>query len=252
VIIEMIKGIPFDAPLYEIDEERGIEYRNCKAVTVLFTLKRDLSELLPEGLKSLGNGAVWISHYGFSTLGEYKEFISLIQVEDEVGDRGYYIPYIYVTNDAALAAGRELAGAPKKLAKIELIQELDVIQGILERPAGKRLATVTIKPNTRALGAELIDFVMPKPTHLYSIRHLPPIKGKGGVTQLIKWYAEIYFHVDPRGERVIFTGPASITYDSPSIIDPVHKLEVDAILAALYFEFDMKLGVIDILRELKI
>jgi acetoacetate decarboxylase len=93
---------------------------------------------------------------------------------------------------------------------------------------------------------------MPKPTHLYSIRHLPPIKGKGGVTQLIKWYAEIDFHVDPRGERVIFTGPASITYDSPSIIDPVHKLEVDAILAALYFEFDMKLGVIDILRELKI
>jgi len=244
----MIKGIPFDAPLYEIDEERGIEYRNCKAVTALFTLKSDLSDLIPEGLKSMGNGGVWISHYGFSTVGIYNEYISVIQVEDELGDRGYYIPYIYVTNDSALAAGREIAGAPKKLAKIELMQELDIVQGILERPTGKRLVTVTMKPNIRA--KELIDYILPKPTYLYSVRHLPPIKGKGGVTQLIKWYADIDFHIDPAGERVIFMGPVSITYDSPSVVDPVHKLEIGTILSAIYFEFDMKLGFVDILREL--
>ncbi|MEM4279817.1 MAG: acetoacetate decarboxylase family protein [Archaeoglobaceae archaeon] len=245
----MLKGIPFDSPLYEIDEERGIEYRNCKAITALFTIKSDVSDLIPEGLKSLGNGGVWISHYGFGTVGIYNEYISVIQVEDELGDMGYYIPYIYVTNDAALAAGREIAGAPKKLAKIELTQELDVVQGILERPAGKRLVTFTMKPNIRA--KELIDYVLPKPTYLYSVRHLPPIKGKGGVTQLIKWYADIDFHVDPAGERVIFAGPASVTYDSPSVIDPVHKLEIGTMLSAIYFEFDMKLGFVDILRELR-
>jgi len=244
----MIKGVPFDSPLYEIDEERGIEYRNCKAITVLFRLKKDLSELIPEGLKFLGNGAVWISHYGFSTLGEYKEFISLIQVEDETGDQGYYIPYIYVTNDAALAAGREVAGAPKKLAKIELTQELDLVQGVLERPTGKRLVTVTMKPNTRVRGEEL----MPRPSYLYSVRHLPPIRGKGGTTQLIKWCSEIDLHVDPKGERIAFTGPASVTYDSPSVADPVHKLEIDTVLLALYFEFDMKLKLVDILKELKV
>ncbi|MEM1957329.1 MAG: acetoacetate decarboxylase family protein [Archaeoglobaceae archaeon] len=245
----MLKGIPFDSPLYEIDEDRGIEYRNCKAITALFTIKSDVSDLIPEGLKSLGNGGVWISHYGFSTVGIYNEYISVIQVEDELGDMGYYIPYIYVTNDAALAAGREIAGAPKKLAKIELTQELDVVQGILERPAGKRLVTFTMKPNIRA--KELIDTILPKPTYLYSVRHLPPIKGKGGVTQLIKWYADIDFHVDPAGERVIFAGPASVTYDSPSVIDPVHKLEIGTMLSAIYFEFDMKLGFVDILRELR-
>ncbi|MEM3478221.1 MAG: acetoacetate decarboxylase family protein [Archaeoglobaceae archaeon] len=245
----MLKGIPFDSPLYEIDEERGIEYRNCKAITALFTIKSDVSDLIPEGLKSLGNGGVWISHYGFSTVGIYNEYISVIQVEDELGDMGYYIPYIYVTNDAALAAGREIAGAPKKLAKIELTQELDVVQGILERPAGKRLVTFTMKPNIRA--KELIDTILPKPTYLYSVRHLPPIKGKGGVTQLIKWYADIDFHVDPAGERVIFAGPASVTYDSPSVIDPVHKLEIGTMLSAIYFEFDMKLGFVDILKDLR-
>ncbi len=247
----MLKGVPFDSPLYEVDEDRGIEYRNCEAITAFFTIKGDVSELLPEGLKPYSDpaqGGIWISHYSFSTVGEYYEYLTVIQVEDEQGDMGYYIPYIYVTNDAALAAGRELAGAPKKLAKIELTKELDTVMGILERPAGKRLVTFVTKPNTRAAGT-LIDFILPKPTYLYSVRHLPPIKGKGGVTQLIKWYADIDFHVDPNGERIIFLGPGNVTYDSPSVVDPVHKVGIDSVMMSIYFQFDMKLGVIDILRE---
>ncbi len=247
----MLKGIPFDSPLYEVDEDRGIEYRNCEAITAFFTIKGDVSELLPEGLKPYSDpaqGGIWISHYSFSTVGEYYEYLTVIQVEDEQGDMGYYIPYIYVTNDAALAAGRELAGAPKKLAKIELIRDLDTVMGILERPAGKRLVTFIMKPNARAAGT-LIDFILPKPTYLYSVRHLPPIKGKGGVTQLVKWYADIDFHVDPSGERVIFLGPGNVTYDSPSVVDPVHKVGIESVMMSIYFQFDMKLGVIDILRE---
>ncbi|MBO8179408.1 MAG: acetoacetate decarboxylase family protein [Archaeoglobus sp.] len=247
----MLKGIPLDSPLYEVDEERGIEYRNCEAITGFFTIKNDVEDLLPEGLKPYSKpaqGGIWISHYSFSTVGEYHEYLTVIQVEDEQGDMGYYIPYIYVTNDSALAAGRELAGASKKLASIGLVKELDVVMGYLERPTGKRLVTFVMKPNTRAMG-EMIDFILPKPTYLYSVRHLPPIKGKGGVTQLVKWYADIDFHTDPKGERVIFMGPGNITYDSPSVIDPVHKVEIDAFMTAVYFQFDMKLGFVDILRE---
>jgi len=247
----MLKGIPLDSPLYVVDEERGIEYRGCEAITGFFTVKNDVGDLLPEGLKPYSKpaqGGIWISHYPFSTVGEYHEYLTVIQVEDEQGDMGYYIPYIYVTNDSALAAGRELAGAPKKLANIGLVKELDVVMGYLERPTGKRLVTFVMKPNTRAAG-EMIDLIFPKPTYLYSVRHLPPVKGKGGVTQLVKWYADIDFHTDPRGERVIFTGPGNITYDSPSIIDPVHRVEIDSFMAALYFQFDMKLGFADILRE---
>jgi acetoacetate decarboxylase len=251
-----IKGTPFDSPLYEIDEERGVECRNCKAIAVVFTLKKDPSELVPEGLKPTGNGVVWFAHYGFSTLGEFKEFVSLVQVEDEVGDRGYYMPYGYVTTDAALAASRELTGAPKKLARIELVQELDVVQGILERPAGKRLVTVTLKPTARALGKELVEAFLPKRTYLYSIRNLVLSRSaKGGVTQLTqltKWYIDVDLHVDPRGESVLFTGPASVTYDSPSAIDPVHKLEVDTIISGAYLECDMKINVAEVLKELKV
>ena len=247
----MLKGIPFDSPLYEVDEDRGIEYRNCEAITAFFTIKNDVSELLPDGLRLYSDppqGGIWISHYSFSTLGEYWEFISVVQVEDEHGDMGYYIPYIYVTNDAAMAAGRELAGAPKKLAKIELVKGYDAIQGVLERPDGRRLVTFTMKPSQRAAG-ELIDLVLPKPTYLYSVRHLPPIRGKGGVTQLVKWFADIDFHEDPGGERVIFTGTGSVSYDMPSEIDPVHRIEIDELLLSIYFQFDMKLGFEDIVKE---
>ena len=247
----MLKGIPFDSPLYEVDEDRGIEYRNCEAITAFFTIKNDVSELLPDGLRLYSDppqGGIWISHYSFSTLGEYWEFISVVQVEDENGDMGYYIPYIYVTNDAAMAAGRELAGAPKKLAKIELVKGYDAIQGVLERPDGRRLVTFTMKPSQRAAG-ELIDLVLPKPTYLYSVRHLPPIRGKGGVTQLVKWFADIDFHEDPGGERVIFTGTGSVSYDMPSEIDPVHRIEIDELLLSIYFQFDMKLGFEDIVKE---
>jgi len=247
----MVKGIPFDSPLYEIDEERGIEYIDCEGITAFFTIKNDITSLLPEGLKPYSEpaqGGIWIAHYPFSTVGEYYEYLSVIQVEDNMGEMGYYIPYIYVTNDAALAAGREIAGAPKKLAYIELTKEFDLVQGLLERPRGKRLVTFTLKPSYRA-AEDFISAILPKSTPLLSVRHLPPIKGEAGVTQLIKWYAEIKFHKDSYGEAMIFAGPASITYDSPSIIDPVHNIEIGEILTALYFKFDMKLGVTKVLKN---
>jgi hypothetical protein len=44
-------------------------------------------------------------------------------------------------------------------------------------------------------------------------------------------------------------GPASITYDSPSLSDPVHKLNIDEILAGLYFQFDMKLNIKEVQKD---
>jgi acetoacetate decarboxylase len=148
-----IKGIPFDAPLYQPDKEHGSAFLNCQTVHTVFTIASDVKRLLPKELVPAANpaiGLVTIAHYGFSNFGSYLEQYSAIQVRDPSGDTGYYIPYIYVTsNDAALAAGREGLGAPKKQGHIELIREGDLIQGTLERPTGKRLLTLTVQPNTR-------------------------------------------------------------------------------------------------------
>ncbi len=254
-------SIPFDSALYgsmtspDTPAERiKIEYRNCDCLVALFETTKDVEALIPIGTELFSDppyAGIWISRYSFSTLGEYNEYLSVIQVKDVRGEMGYYIPYIYVTNDSAMAAGRELAGAPKKLAHIEFRKEVDVIQATLERPSGKRLVTFTFKPEERAT-MDLITATLPKPTPLLSVRHLPPIKGGDGLTQLVKWYADIDFHKDPRGREVIWAGSASLRYDSPSVVDPVHKLEIKDIVAALYFQFDMTLGITEVQKEYRI
>src|SRR5512135_3279421 len=114
-----IKGVPFDAPLYEVDRERGWEYWNCEGITVLFTVKGPVTALLPEGLTPAADppvGGVIFNRYGNCTAGPYLEEISILLVRTEGGKTGSYVPYIYVTTDVALAAGREAMGYPKKLA----------------------------------------------------------------------------------------------------------------------------------------
>lgn len=244
-------SIPFDAPLYSFTQDKTIEYWNCEALIGIFQTTPQIEKILPEGLELYSDppqAGFWLSHYSNSTVGPYYEWLSLIMVEDDEGDFGYYIPYIYVTNDAALAAGREAAGAPKKLAKMNIDRELEFINGQIERPEGKRLATINLQPQTRAPMSMLENYLGEK-TFLYSVRHLPPLDGEGGVTQLIKWYAKPKIHKDPEEQEKVWMGPVSFTYDSHSNADPIHKLEIEEILAALYAEFDMSLGFEKILKK---
>lgn len=246
-----VTGIPFDSPLYTVDDE-GVDYIDCEAIRAVFTISSDIRPLLPDGLVPTNDppiGGVNVLRYGFSQIGPYQEEFSFIQVQDPQGECGYYIPYIYVTTDAAMAAGRELLGAPKKLATITLGWQNDVIQGALERPTGKRLITLTVKPDSRidpVMSAALVR----ERTNLYSVRHLSPIAGKGGVTQLIKWYSETTVRQDARGRDIMFAGPTSLTYDSPSVIDPVHKLAVGELIMGGYSRFDLRLGATQILSEM--
>jgi hypothetical protein len=57
------------------------------------------------------------------------------------------------------------------------------------------------------------------------------------------------FHRDARAEEVLFVGQTSLTYDSPSVIDPVHNLAVGQMIMGGFSEFDLKLGATQILSE---
>ncbi|WP_439371771.1 acetoacetate decarboxylase family protein [Bradyrhizobium sp. DASA03120] len=248
-----VKGIPFDAPLYRGSKGRGSAFLGCQAINLVFSVGHEVSSLLPKGLVPVANPSiaiVGVASYPSSTVGPYLECYSGIQVRDPGGETGFYIPYIYVTtNDAALASGREVLGAPKKLAHITLIREAGLIQGTLERPAGKRLLTLTAQPDERMSSSSQQMFSAR--TYFYSVRHLPPIneRGKGAVTQLVKWCTARTLRRDELGEEVQFTGPTSLTYDSPSIVDPVHNIALGEPVLGTYEEYDAKLEVIDILSE---
>ncbi len=233
---------PLDAPLFSMDVERGIEYWGCKAVLATFTVDDDITDLVPRGLHAADPafGAVLVADYGMSTLGPYGEYVALVQVVDDDGNTGMYIPHIYVTNDAALAAGRELLGAPKKLATIGVDTAPEAVVGTLARPAGVPLAQVVVAPSER-LDAAVIDTLLPPGTPFFSLRHLPGPPGGTMVHELVRWYTDLSIHTDSWGDALRFTGPASLDYPTRSAVDPVHRLGVGTFLGGAYLEFDMRL-----------
>lgn len=241
---------PFDAPAYGVSHspdtpaaEYEQSYEDCRAVEAHFTIDGDIMPILPEGVEPYSTpakGSVSVLHFSQTNFGTYYEFTATLQVSDTNGELAAYIPYIFVTNDAGLLAGREILGVPKKLASIEMGTDVDTRQGTLERPEGKRLATVTVKPDRQAPDDVLstLDDMYPSPLTYVGLRHLPPITGDDGLTQLVEFEVEADYHTSARGVPKIWTGPASVTFDSPSNLDPVSNLAVDEIIAGLYCEFD--------------
>ncbi len=237
-----LKSAPLDAPLYQMDADRGIEYWSCKAVIAAFTVAGHVDDLVPRGLHvdSPALGAVLIADYGASTIGPYREYVSILRVADDDGVPGFYIPYIYVTNEAALAAGREVLGAPKKLAAIGVELRPEAVVGTLARPDECALTQVVVAPAER-VGAELFDSLLPPGTPMYSLRYLPGPPGATQVNELIRWNCDLAVHSDAFGDPLRFTGPASVTYPARSGVDPVHRLDVGTFLGGVYVEFDMRL-----------
>lgn len=249
---------PFDSSLYgnSVDpstpaSEFAIDYSDCEGVVSFFLTEDRVTGLLPDGIEPTSDpvqAGILVANYSFSTVGQYYEYLTVIQVEDVNGELAYYIPYIYVTNDAALVAGRELAGAPKKLAEIGIDWKSDVVQATLERPEGTKLATLTGKPEERLQDTSPLEGILPQPTPLLSIRHLPPVEGDDGLTQLVKWSTQLDFHESDKGLD-LWMGECSVNYPAESSIDPVHTVSVQEILMGMYSKFDMTLEVDEVQKE---
>ncbi|MEB3779007.1 MAG: acetoacetate decarboxylase family protein [Desulfurococcales archaeon] len=237
-------SIPFNAPLYK---EPPWLYRDAEALIALVTFERESVEpILPEGVETLGGpvmGAFWISYYPFSTLGPYYEAIIAVQV-GYGSNLAYYIPYIYVTNDAALAAGREVLGAPKKLASI-LLNKGETIYGSVSR-GGVKLFELELSPEGLA-DEEMLRGILQEELTLLSVRSLPPVGGKG-VAQLIEWYVKTWFRKTYSNAADAWTGSVLVRHSS-GVSDPIGELRVHEVLGGFYVVMDMELGVKGIVRE---
>ncbi len=103
-------------------------YRNMDYVSIAFATDADrAATLIPKelelieipGLSGQAAANLVFAKYRECDLGPYMEVIISIGVLHK--GRAYgYVPAIYVDNDAALLAGRELGGYPKKMAQITM------------------------------------------------------------------------------------------------------------------------------------
>ncbi len=145
---------------YSMPRQNGLfppppyHYPHMRALIVIVTCAPGVKEkFLPPELKPLEDGfdSIFISEYPNSTVGPYNENLILLQCEYK-GEPGSFVFNIYVDDDSALTAGREIWGYPKKMCNISLspiqnkkvrgtltrkgVTFLDIEATILDEPPG--------------------------------------------------------------------------------------------------------------------
>lgn len=258
--------MPSHGPLFKYVDEATWTDTDMVIVDCL-TDAESAAALLPEGVTTFpvaempGFAAIKLTwaNYRDSSYGPYKEFIVSISCLHK-GELYLYVPFIYVTTDAAMAAGRESGGWPKKIADIVLKRigncfELYFARGKAEITAkldagGKLFSTPLPAKKPVMLGYPYnMTLVLPEPTGkiqrtvplpTMSLRLIPGI-GKGAkpsVAQLVG--AAWQFAGDFYG-----TGNVSLNVRS-SAEDPFNLLPVHQIIGGIAIHGKMTLAADDV------
>nr|MDO8086074.1 acetoacetate decarboxylase family protein [Candidatus Sigynarchaeum springense] len=135
-------GTPSRQIDYSMPRQNGLfipppyTYPKMRAIIVVFQCAPGVKEkFLPPELTPIEYGldSIFIAEYPNSSIGPYHENLILLQCEYK-GEPGSFVYNIYVDDDAAFAAGREIWGFPKKMCNISLSQpEKGMVRGTLTR-----------------------------------------------------------------------------------------------------------------------
>jgi len=227
---------PFDNPLVP---KFPINMRNTEIFTVLYRTDRScIEKIVPEPLVSISdyvivhfyhmNDAEWFGNY----------YESAVQVEVQLKGteiRGSYSPYLYLGNDGAVAAGRELYGQPKKFGNPSIRFVDDLIIGRVERN-GIDVLTATMCYKQQKSSIEELTRLIPF-TRNINLKIIPNADGTPGIAQLTSRRLEnLVVHECWRGEATIEIRPNAQA--------PVYKLPVLEMLEGFYWvcDFTLPLG----------
>jgi len=193
--------------------------------------------VVPEGLfvaHEPAHALLWFANFHFSTLGSYREAMLAIPCLWE-GRRVLYCPYMIVTGDVGLIAGREIWGAPKLHGDIGWVAANSVVACQVERPAGViRIASGVIRPRdlqepSGSAGPPLVFLKMiPSPE-----QGAPP-----EVCELVEVAIDSTVRVASDGRPELFSGPGNVHYDARSVADPWAAIPVHRMIRSTYGRYD--------------
>jgi hypothetical protein len=189
------EAMPAIAPPYPTDVP--YVYRNLDMVLIAFTTdEQTAASVVPEGFNLLkipqlpGQAsvmAIFAKYRGNDQIGPYMETIISVPVVFN-GHLYLYVPFIYVDTDAALLAGREFGGYPKKIADITLQNYGAEYKGAMSRstmhektPSSKfsDIMSMTAKRGGKLFSVPLPATKMPELPFPYNqILILPPANGR--------------------------------------------------------------------------
>lgn len=232
---------PFDNPLIP---KFPIRFRNNQILTVVYkTDPKCIDKIIPEPLVSISDKVV-VHFYHMNDaewFGNYYESAVQVQVQLKGTDiKGAYSPYLYLGNDGAVAAGREIYGQPKKGGNPSLRFVEDLIVGRVERNSIDILTgTMAYKQNKSSLEemSELIPF-----TRNINLKILPNIDGTPAIQQLTsRTFEDLHLHE-------CWRGPATIEI-RPNAQAPVYKLPVVEMLDGFYWVCDFTLPMGEVIYD---
>ncbi len=125
-------SMPWSAPVFGKPPHR---WQGVRMAAFPFTPREGAVErILPPGMERVDAPGLitLISYPQTEGIHPYNELVVFVPVRVE-GVVGNYVPHIYVTTDEALIAGREIAGFPKKIARVEWNVEGDALRGSVSR-----------------------------------------------------------------------------------------------------------------------
>jgi len=231
--LEAETSMPVHSPLYP---RPPFVYEKARMVGVMYgCAEENIRKILPAplGPSAIPMCAAIVAEYPTSSVGPYNEAIILVSAL--YGDTsGWYIPYIYVTTDAALCYGREIYGFPKKLAKIKMFEEGGAVKGVVERN-GVEIIKVLVKPEEA--------WELPEVGAFFNLKLIPSVDGpEPALRQLTAIVYDYYKTYNIKG------GESSVTFGK-SESDPIYKhLPATEILMGGCWNADFRFGYAKVLK----
>src|SRR5690625_1024524 len=220
----MSKGannVPIHAPLFP---DPFVPYE-CKNYISLFAIveanEAEIKRIISYTPFEYVSNKVVISITDFSNTDKvsFMDCAFVIPVKYEQGNGGYYF-YEYENNDAAIAAGRDLWGYPKKYANISLTEENGIIHGIAKKNGEPFL-------EMKAGSNEIMESKVTEPitTPHFNIRTIPKPNGEIFLQEIIERDTSPDFVLHEKTFNDV-----SIKINPKSIADPLELLEPIKIL----------------------
>ena len=244
-------SIPITAPLYE-----GPTYKYIHTNTILCvfrTTKEVMEKVVPKPLVYNSDLYIyaWVNHLPRTTgFCHYREMFLTIPVEYPGKDgmvAGNYNAHLYLDNDSPIAAGREIYGYPKKLARVNFTEQEDVLTRSVER-GGHEIFKVAISPRV-SLPTDPIDpLVAQLALPFINYKLIPSVVegAKPDVAQLT------LMELTNFSCTKLDKGPATVEFNS-SPADPLGLFKVEEVIGGWYFEggYDLPYGSVlhDYLKE---
>jgi acetoacetate decarboxylase len=234
---------PFGAPLVP---RFPLRMRDTEILTVAYRTDRVAADaLLPAPLKLMGD-VVFVHLYRMhdaDVFGRYGESaVHILARHPASATEGAFSPFLFVESDAAIAAGREIYGQPKKHGEIELRAEGGTLVGRLGRDGSNILTVQMPLKDTRATPEDLERHGSFR-TNI-NLKVVPAVDGAGAAVRQLtaREFADVRI-----GE--VWKGPATMAIE-PNEQAPLHLLPVREVLEAFHWRVDFTLVYGRVLEDL--